>query len=91
MILPYKVPEMTVNGKHIDRIFSQKFSLLDQKIAQTYFSEEELNKETKEVLEDQWDHFAVSDESSDKLDGVFYKLYYQIDHQQKNQSRKSPG
>jgi Fe2+-dicitrate sensor, membrane component len=80
---------MTINRKHIDRIFSQKFSLLDQKIVQTYFSDEELNEEAKEVLEDQWDGFIVTDQSGDKLDQVFYKLYYQLNSQEENKHKKS--
>lgn len=72
---------MSINRKHIDRVFSQKFSLLDQKSVQSYFDDEMLNDEAKEILADQWNNFKTSDETGTPLDNVYYKLYYQINSQ----------
>ncbi len=78
---------MTINRKHIDRIFSQKFSLLDQKMMCNYFDNEQLNEETRKVIADQWANYSASDETDANLDNLYYKLYYQIN----NQEQLKPG
>lgn len=69
---------MAIDRKHIDKVFGQKFSLLDQKMLEKYFKNEELNKETKLILKDQWENFNFEPDSLPKLDHVYYKLHYTI-------------
>jgi ferric-dicitrate binding protein FerR (iron transport regulator) len=72
---------MAINKKHIDKIFDQKFSLLDQKNLENYFEDRQLNEETKLVLKEQWAQFEPNPDSrQSNLDHVFYKLYYTINN-----------
>ena len=43
---------MTINRKHIDRVFSQRFSLLDLKMLEKYFEDEKLNEEARLVVKE---------------------------------------
>ncbi len=80
---------MTINRKHIDRVFSQRFSLLDMKMLQMYFEDKKLNEETKLVVRDQWKNFEPAPGNQPNLDDVFYKFYYTIDNSQKQASHRS--
>ena len=73
---------MAISRKHIDKVFSQKFSLLDQKILAEYFKDEHLNEETKLVVKEQWDQFSSGPDDQANLDHVLYKLYYTINNQE---------
>ena len=72
---------MAINKKHIDKVFDQKFSLLDQKNLERYFDDRNLNEEAKLVVQEQWEKFVPDPESCPNLDPVFYKLYYTINNQ----------
>jgi ferric-dicitrate binding protein FerR (iron transport regulator) len=72
---------MAFDRRHIDRVFSQKFSLLDQKNLEKYFEDGNLNEEAKHVIEEQWEEFVPDTNSSLNLDSVYYKLYYNINNQ----------
>ncbi|HZL09567.1 MAG TPA: FecR domain-containing protein [Prolixibacteraceae bacterium] len=69
---------MAINRKHIDKVFDQKFSLLDQKNLEKYFEDNQLNEETRQVVGEQWEQFTPNPESLPVLDHVYYKLYYTI-------------
>ncbi|MGV8092917.1 MAG: FecR family protein [Mangrovibacterium sp.] len=79
---------MTINRKHIDRVFSQRFSLLDLKMLEKYFEDEKLNEEARLVIKEQWEQFEFDPGDRPNLDDVFYKLYYAIDNPQKQASHK---
>ncbi len=79
---------MAINRKHIDKVFDQKFSLLDQKELENYFEDKRLNEETRLVLKEQWRQFEPNPDSHPNLEHVFYKLYYTINNQ-KDSTRKS--
>lgn len=70
---------MAINRKHIDKVFEQKQSLLDQKMLGKYFEDNDLNEETKQAIKEQWEQFGVQNDASPNLDHIFYKLYYQLD------------
>jgi transmembrane sensor len=72
---------MTINRKHIDKVFGQKFSLLDQKNLERYFKDHNLNEEARLVIEEQWEQFVPDSDNCPNLDPVFYKLYYAINNQ----------
>lgn len=76
---------MAIIRKHIDQIFGQKFSLLDQKMLKKYFEDNDLSEEAKLVMKEQWEQFVADPDIHSDLDPVFYKLYYAID------SRKDLG
>lgn len=78
---------MTIDRKHIDKVFGQKFSLLDQKNLERYFEESNLNEEARLIVKEQWEQFVPDPDSCPNLDSVFYKLYYAI-HNQKNSTPK---
>ena len=81
---------MTINRKHIDRVFSQRFSLLDLKMLEKYFEDKKLNEEARLVIEEQWEHFEPDSFERPELGDVFFKLYYAIDnHPKKQVPRKS--
>jgi ferric-dicitrate binding protein FerR (iron transport regulator) len=69
---------MTINRKHIDSVFSQRFSLLDLKMTEKYFEDERLNEEARLVLKEQWEQFKPGAHDQADLNDVFYKLYYTI-------------
>ena len=71
---------MTINRKHIDKVFGQKFSLLDQKNLERYFEDSNLNKEVRHVVQEHWEKFVPDPDSFPNLDPVFYKLYYTINN-----------
>lgn len=78
---------MTINRKHIDKVFGQKFSLLDQKNLEKYFEDNALNEETRHVVKEQWEQFVPNPESASNLDPVFYKLYYTINNGKNSASK----
>lgn len=71
---------MAINRKHIDKVFGQKFSLLDQKNLERYFEDSNLNEEARLVVQEQWEQFVPDPDSCPNLDPVFYKLYYSINN-----------
>ena len=75
---------MAIIRKYIDKVFSQKYSLLDHKMIETYFTDEKLNQETKSVVRDQWKRFNPEPENAPNLDSAFYKLYYTIHKDRKD-------
>lgn len=79
---------MTINRKHIDRVFSQRFSLLDLKMLEKYFEDEKLNEEVRLVFKEQWERFEPDSEDQPSLDDVFYKFYYFVDTLPKRAFRK---
>lgn len=72
---------MTIDRKHIDKVFEQKFSFSDQRKFVRYLENEQLNEETKLIVEEQWTHFIPDRDELPNLDPVFYKLYYAISSQ----------
>ena len=77
---------MTINRKHIDRVFSQRFSLFDLKMLERYFEDEKLNEEARLVVKEQWAQFKPGPGDRPDLDDVFYKFYYAIDNSSKQAS-----
>lgn len=73
---------MAINRKHIDKVFGQKFSLLDQKNLERYFEDHDLNEEVRLVVKEQWEQFVPNPDSCPNLDPIFYKLYYTINNQE---------
>lgn len=71
---------MAINRKHIDKVFGQDFSLLDQKNLERYFEDSNLNEEARLVVQEQWEQFVPDPDSCPNLDPVFYKLYYTINN-----------
>ena len=71
---------MSINRKHIDKVFGQDFSLLDQKNLERYFEDSNLNEEAKLVVQEQWEQFIPDPDGCPNLDPVFYKLYYTINN-----------
>ncbi len=71
---------MAIDRMHIDKVFGQKFSLLDQKNLEKYFQDSCLNEEARLVVKEQWEQFIPDPESFPNLDPVFYKLYYTINN-----------
>ena len=71
---------MAINRKHIDKVFGQKFSLLDQKNLEKYFEDSYLNEEARLVVKEQWEQFVPDPDSCPNLGPVFYKLYYTINN-----------
>ena len=69
---------MAINRKHIDKVFGQKFSLLDHKNLKRYFEDSNLNEAVKLVVQEQWEQFVPDLDSCPNLDPVFFKLYYAI-------------
>jgi transmembrane sensor len=78
---------MGIDKIHINKVFNQKFSLLNQKKLETYFEDRHLNEQTRDVLEEQWSHFEPDQENFPNLDHVFYKLYYTINNQKDSISK----
>jgi len=76
-----------VNREHVDKVFNQRFSFLDQKMLEKYFEDKELNEETKAVIKKQWEEFEPDQDDQPNMDHVFYKLYYSINN--KKESRKA--
>lgn len=72
---------MAINKEHIEKVFGQKFSLLDQKHLERYFNDSHHNEETRLVVQEQWEKFVSNPDSCPNLDPVFYKLYYTISNQ----------
>lgn len=79
---------MTINRKHIDRVFSQRFSFLDLKMLERYFEDEKLNEEAKLVVKEQWAQFEPRPGDLPDLEDVFYKFYYAIDNSSKQASHR---
>ncbi len=79
---------MTINRKHIDRVFSQRFSFLDLKMLERYFEDEKLNEEARLVVKEQWAQFKPGPGDHPDLDDVFYKFYYAIDNSSKQASHR---
>jgi ferric-dicitrate binding protein FerR (iron transport regulator) len=75
---------MVIIRKHIDNVLSQKFSLLDHNMLEEYFTDEELNQETRLVVQEQWRQFDPGPVTPPNLDHVYYKLYYTIHQNKKN-------
>jgi transmembrane sensor len=75
---------MAIIRKHIDNVFSQKFSLLDHKMLEEYFTDEALNQETMLVVKEQWEQFDPRPGAPPNLDHVYYKLWYTIHQNKKN-------
>lgn len=69
---------MRINRKHIDKVYDQRFSLLDQKMLGKYFEDKDLNKETNQIIQEQWEQFEPKGDALPNLDHIFYKLYYQL-------------
>lgn len=82
---------MAIVRKHIDKVFSQKLSLLDHKMLEKYFNDEELNQETELVVKELWEQFDPGSDPCPNLDHVYYKLYYVIHQEGKNIVSKSPS
>jgi len=78
---------MAITRKHIDNVFGQKFSLLDQKNLEKYFEDSSLDKEARLVVEEQWDEFVADPNILPNLDPIFYKLYYTINSQKDSASK----
>jgi ferric-dicitrate binding protein FerR (iron transport regulator) len=78
---------MAINRKHIDNVFGQKFSLLDQKNLEKYFEDSSLDKEARLVIEEQWNEFVADSDSLPNLDPIFYKLYYTINNKKDSISK----
>ena len=78
---------MAINRKHIDKIFGQKFSLLDQKNLERYFEDSSLNEEARLVVKEQWEQFVPDPDCCLNLDSVFHKLYYVINNRKDSVSR----
>lgn len=78
---------MAINRKHIDKVFGQKFSLLDQKNLERYFEDSNLNDEARLVVKEQWEQFEVDPDNCPNLDPIFYKLYYTINSQENSGSK----
>jgi ferric-dicitrate binding protein FerR (iron transport regulator) len=68
-----------IDKNHIDKVFSGKFSLKDQKILENYFEDDRQNQKLKQIVLEQWDQFVPESEDQPNLDHIFYKLYYTID------------
>lgn len=79
---------MTINRKHIDRVFSQRFSLLDLRMLEMFFIDEKLNEEARLVVAEQWEQFEPDSFEHPELDDVFFKLYYAIDNHSKKQAHR---
>ena len=75
---------MTIIRKHIDNIFSQKFSLLDHTMLEKYFTDEALNQEIMPIIKDQWEQFDPGPGTPPNLDHVYYKLYHSIHQKDEN-------
>ncbi len=71
---------MVIHRKHIDQVFSQKFTLLDQKMLVKYFADKNLNEETKVIIKEQWEQFVPDADNIPDLEHAFYKLSYAIDN-----------
>jgi ferric-dicitrate binding protein FerR (iron transport regulator) len=80
---------MKINRKHIDRVFSQKFSLFDLKMLEKYFEDKKLNEEAKFIVKEQWEQFVPGSGELPELDDVFYKFYYTIDNSPKQAPHRS--
>ncbi len=80
---------MAIIRKHIDNIFSKKFSFLDHKMLEKYFTDEELNQETIHVVKERWEQFDPVPDTPLNLDHVYYKLYYTIHQKRKNMASNS--
>ncbi len=80
---------MTINRKHIDRVFGQRFSFFDLKMLERYFEDEKLNEEAKLVVKEQWEQFGPGPGELPDLDDVFYKFYYAIDNSPNQASHRS--
>jgi transmembrane sensor len=78
---------MAIDRKHIDKVFDQKFSLLDQKNLERYFDDSNLNEEARLVVQEQWKKFVPDPESCPNVDPVFYRLYYTINNQKDSYSK----
>lgn len=78
---------MAISRKHINKIFGQKFSLLDQKNLERYFEDRNLNEEVRLVVKEQWEQFVPNPNSSPNLDPIFYKLYYTVNNQKDSASK----
>ncbi len=80
---------MSINRKHIEKIFKQKSSLTDQKKLEEYFISEELNAETKEILKEQWESFEAKQTKLENFNPIFHRIYYTISQlDDKPQKRK---
>ncbi len=79
---------MTINRNHIDHIFSQKFSLHDQKKLEEYFEDESLNDSAKLIMKDQWNQFEADPDDEVDLNHVFHKLYYSISNDKNKTSKQ---
>lgn len=82
---------MAIIRKHIDNIFSQKFSLLDHEMLEKYFIDETLNQETEHIVKEKWEQFDPGPCTPPNLDHVYYKLYHSIHRKHKNISSKDPN
>lgn len=80
---------MAINRKHIDKVFGQKFSLLDQKNLEKYFEDHSLNDEARLVVKEQWEQFVPDPDNCPNLDPVFYKLYYTINNRKDSAQKGS--
>ena len=81
---------MAINRKHIDKVFGQKFSLLDQKNLERYFEDNNLNEEARLVVQEQWEQFVPDLDSCPNLDTVYYKLYYSINNRKDTDQKGNP-
>ncbi len=75
---------MAIIRKHIDNIFSQKFSLLDHEMLDKYFTDESLNQETELIVKEKWEQFDPGTDTPPNLNHVYYKLYHTIHQKDKN-------
>ncbi len=79
-----------IKNKHLENIFRGKFSLKDQKKAEAYFQNPDLDEEVKNALEEQWTSFEEDKSQEINLDHVFYKLFFEIKQQEGKRSKLAP-
>ena len=79
---------MTIKRDHIDKVFSQKFSLLDLEMLEKYLEDPKLSDEVKPIIRKQWEQFSPDLDDNPDLDNIFYKLYYTLDNS--GQSPRKP-
>lgn len=81
---------MAIERNHIDKVFSQKFSFLDQANLVKNFEDNSLNEEAKDLIKEQWKHFNPNHKYTDtSLDHVFYKICYTINNKNDFSSQRN--
>jgi ferric-dicitrate binding protein FerR (iron transport regulator) len=78
---------MAINREHINKVFGQKYSLLDKKNLERYFEDSYLSEEVRLVVKEQWEQFVPDPKSCSNLDSVYYKIYYTINNRKDSVSK----